>query len=158
METNIVALFVSALIPLVVGSIYYHKKVLGTSWMKVSGMTDEKIAKANMAVTFGATYLFAVMVAFVLSAMVIHQNGVASLFFEDFENPLYKQILEQKKDAFRTFGHGALHGFMASLFFALPVIGTNALFEQRGWKYIFIHWGYWAITLLLMGGVICVWR
>lgn len=158
METNFVALFVSAFIPMLVGSVYYHKKVVGTLWMKTSGMTDEKIAQGNIILIFGLTYFLALLVAFTLSSMVIHQNGLASLFFGDYDNPLFKQVLEQKGDAFRTFGHGAIHGFIAALFFALPIIGTNALFEQRGWKYILVHWGYWAITLVLMGGLICAWR
>jgi hypothetical protein len=41
------------------------------------------------------------------------------------------------------------------LFFALPVMGTNALFERKGFKYIAINVGYWTVTLALMGGVIC---
>ncbi|MEM1124806.1 MAG: DUF1761 domain-containing protein, partial [Bacteroidota bacterium] len=31
----------------------------------------------------------------------------------------------------------------------------NALFERRGWKYIWIHTGYWFITLALIGGLLC---
>jgi hypothetical protein len=41
------------------------------------------------------------------------------------------------------------------LFFALPVLGTNALFQHKGFKYIVINVGYWIITLALMGAVIC---
>ena len=62
-----------------------------------------------------------------------------------------------KGTAFRTFGHGALHGFFTGLFIVLPILGTNALFEQKGWKYVWINTGYWAITLMLMGGLICAW-
>ena len=42
-------------------------------------------------------------------------------------------------DAFRTFKHGALHGTIAGIFIALPIIGTNALFERKSAKYIFIN-------------------
>ncbi|MCB1147601.1 MAG: DUF1761 family protein, partial [Leptospiraceae bacterium] len=35
------------------------------------------------------------------------------------------------------------------------LMATAAMFERRGTKYIFINWGYWAITITLMGGVIC---
>jgi hypothetical protein len=56
---------------------------------------------------------------------------------------------------FRTFKHGALHGFITSLFIILPAIGTSALFEQKSWKYVAVHVGYWAICMALMGGVIC---
>ena len=56
---------------------------------------------------------------------------------------------------FRTFSHGALHGIILAIGIGLPVFGTNALFERRGGKYIFIHLGYWIITLALMGGLLC---
>ena len=58
---------------------------------------------------------------------------------------------------YRTFGHGAIHGFMTGLFFALPVVGVNALFERRSWKYTLIAGGYWIVTCLIMGGIICQW-
>jgi hypothetical protein len=37
----------------------------------------------------------------------------------------------------------------------LPLIGINSLFERKSFKYIFIHTGYWIISLALMGGVLC---
>lgn len=59
--------------------------------------------------------------------------------------------------AFRTFKHGVLHGVLAGIFIVLPVLGTNALFERKSAKYIFINSGYWIVTLGLMGGIICAW-
>jgi hypothetical protein len=44
---------------------------------------------------------------------------------------------------------------MTGLLLVLPVMGTNALFEGKGFKYIAINCGYWTITLALMGGIIC---
>ena len=35
------------------------------------------------------------------------------------------------------------------------VIGINALFERKGFKYIAINAGYWILCLGLMGGVLC---
>jgi hypothetical protein len=66
-------------------------------------------------------------------------------------------VLDEKGTAFRTFKHGAFHGFFGSMIFALPILGTNAMFEQKGWKYILVNMGYWAITLTVMGGVVCAW-
>lgn len=121
-------------------------------------MTEEKARNGNMAVIFGVSYLLSIMLAFMLSAIVIHQNGLFSLFADDPNNELYKQIADATQDKFRTFRHGALHGTIAGLFFALPILGTNALYEQKGWKYILINVGYWCITLALMGGLICAWK
>jgi len=55
----------------------------------------------------------------------------------------------------RTFTHGMVHGGMGTIFIAFPIIAINGLFERRSWKYILIHTGYWLISLVLMGGVIC---
>jgi hypothetical protein len=57
--------------------------------------------------------------------------------------------------AFRTFKHGALHGFIAGLLFILPVIGTNALYERRSFKYVLVTGGFWIVCLTVMGGIIC---
>jgi lysylphosphatidylglycerol synthetase-like protein (DUF2156 family) len=56
---------------------------------------------------------------------------------------------------FRTFKHGAFHGIIATIGLVLPIIGINALFERRGFKYIALHVGYWLVCLILMGGFIC---
>ncbi|MEY2924741.1 MAG: hypothetical protein RLZZ337_1289 [Bacteroidota bacterium] len=155
---NVVALLVAGIIPMIVGFIYYHKKVVGSAWMSVTGMTEEKARQGNMIVIFGVSYLLSVMLASILSTIVIHQNGLASLFAEDSANELFKQVAEATKDKYRTFKHGALHGFITGVFLAFPILGTNALYEQKGWKYIFINVGYWVITLTLMGGLLCAWQ
>lgn len=161
MPANFYMWFVAALIPIVIGAIYYHEKVFGASWMKVNGFSNKDMEGANMAVILGVSYLFSVFIAITLTGMVIHQNGVFQM--------MMPTVLESGSDAqkaftdlmsiyggnFRTFGHGVLHGVMAGLMFVLPVVGINALFERRGWKYIFIHTGYWVICLALMGGLLC---
>jgi len=58
-------------------------------------------------------------------------------------------------DRHRTFGHGAAHGLFAALAFAFPIITIKSLFERKSWKHIFISFGYWFITLVLMCGVAC---
>ena len=64
-------------------------------------------------------------------------------------------LLEKYGTTFRTFKHGAFHGTLAALFISLPIIGTNALFERKSFKYVAINVGYWMLTMALMGGVVC---
>lgn len=154
---------VAALIPMFTGFIWYNPKVMGTAWMHAADLTEEKLKNANMLLIMGMCYVFANMLAFVLMTLTIHQMGVQSVLMNEpgfneqsGEAFIYFQDFLAKYGAnFRTFKHGALHGFIAALFIALPLIGTNALFERKSWKYIWIHTAYWAITLLLMGGVVC---
>ncbi len=56
---------------------------------------------------------------------------------------------------FRTFKHGAFHGFLAGLFLATPILTVNALFERKKFKYIAINAGYWIVSFMIMGGVLC---
>lgn len=158
MQINFPVLLISALITMPMGFIWYHPRVFGSAWMKASGVTDEMIKSSNLLRILILTYLFTVMIAFVLQFMVIHQFSLYSVV-ADSTTPEAKAWLEssmaQYGDNFRTFRHGALHGFLCGLFFALPLVGVNALFERRSARYILIHGGYWILTLLLMGGIIC---
>ena len=71
--------------------------------------------------------------------------------------PSYTAFMADYGTAFRTFKHGALHRLISGLFFAFPMIAINGLFERKSWKYIFIHSGYWIVTLTIMDAIICGW-
>ena len=162
MHMNLVVLLIAAVVPMLVGFIWYNPKVFGNAWMQASGLTEDKIKDANMALIFGVTFVFSFLLATSLQMMVIHQFHIGSLFmgqpFEDASTEVgafYKTIMDKVGGNFRTFKHGALHGTLGGFFLALPLIGTNALFERKGFKYIAINSGYWIISMGLMGGVIC---
>ncbi len=163
MEFNFLIAALAALIPLVTGFIWYNPKVFGTSWMKASGLTEESLKGGNMAVIFILCYIFSFLIAVFMTTVVIHQFGLfqtlmndPELLVEGTETYQYAQdFMTNYGDNFRSFKHGALHGTMAGLFFVLPVLGTNAMFERKGFKYIAVNVGYWTVCLALMGGVIC---
>ena len=46
---------------------------------------------------------------------------------------------------------------MSGVFFVLPILGINAMFERKGWKYILINTGYWVVTLGIMGAIVSGW-
>lgn len=165
MGPNFMLLPAVALIPLLVGFIWYHPKVMGSAWMNETGMTEEKAQQGNMLVTFGMAYIFALFASFALQGMVNHQMGILQLFlgqdgFGEAGSEMtksYEAIIAIVGDRQLTFKHGAFHGAFYGIIIALPLLGTNALFEQKSWKYIFINVGYWTITLALMGGVLGQW-
>lgn len=157
MEINFIALLLSALSTLVVGFIWYHPKVFGTIWMNEAGVTEEQMKGSNMILIFGMSILYAFLISFILQFLVIHQSGAMCMIGGDPTKalPSFQAFMADYGTAFRTFKHGALHGFMTGLFFALPVIGVGALYERRSWKYVLIAGGYWVITCMIMGGIIC---
>ncbi|GAA4455975.1 DUF1761 domain-containing protein [Rurimicrobium arvi] len=167
MQINFIAVLAAALIPMIMGFIWYNPKVVGNAWMRESGMNEEKMKGANMAVIFSLSFVFSFMLALALQMLVIHQFHIGSLFAhhqQDLANPstetgaLYQTIMTRYGSEFRTFKHGAFHGILSSVFLVLPIIGINAMFERKSWKYVWIHLGYWAISFALMGGVLCAWK
>jgi hypothetical protein len=162
MEFNFLAVLVAALSSFVVGFIWYNPKVFGTIWMKEIGMTEEKAKTGNMAKIFGLTFLYSLMLAFIMPALTIHQMGAMGMIggpdFITTAKPSYAAFLADYGDAFRTYKHGALHGFISGIFIALPIIAINGLFEQKSWKYMLIQAGYWTIIMTIMGSIICGWK
>ncbi|MHC0446118.1 DUF1761 domain-containing protein [Flavobacterium sp. 3-218] len=159
MQINFIALFLAAIVSLVTGFIWYNPKVFGTIWMRENNLTPEELKKGNMLKIFGLTYIFSLMITMTLMSLTIHQSGAVGMVggppMLDSAKPSFAAFMTDYGMAYRTFKHGALHGFMSGLFFAFPLIGINGLFERKSWKYIFIHSGYWILTLTLMGGIIC---
>lgn len=159
MEINYFTFLVAALVTLVVGFVWYHPKVFGTVWMRENNFTQDDLRKGNMLKIFGFTYLFSVMIAMTLMWLTIHQSGAIGMVggppLIASAKPSFQAFMADYGTAYRTFKHGSLHGFMSGLFFALPVIGINGLFERKSWKYIFVHAGFWIISLTLMGGIVC---
>ena len=134
-NTNWLSLVLGALVPMIVGFIYYHKAVFGKAWMDSIGMTEEKAKQANMGLTFGIS----LVMAFILSFFLLGFNNSPG-----------------QEGQFDTFGHGAFHGAILAVFIVIPVFITNGLFEQKSWKNIFINIFYWVITLALIGGIVDV--
>lgn len=160
---NFPILALAAIVPLLVGFIWYHPKVFGTAWMQAAGVTPEQGKDVNMLKVFGLTFILSLMLAMVLQVMVVHQFSLYSVVADtvkpgDTTSPdgiWLKNALDTYGTKFRTFKHGTFHGFIAGLFLFLPIVGVNALFERKSAKYIFINTGFWTVCAMIMGGIIC---
>jgi len=160
---NWLAILGSGLVPMAVGALWYGP-LFGKLWMKEADMSLEKIQGANMAAIYGVALLFSMMFAVGLLPAVVHQMGVFSTL-EGLDvttpgsevNVYFMDFMSKYGSEFRTFKHGAFHGLLCGIFLFLPVLGTNALFERRSWKYILLNVGYWTISAMIMGGIISAW-
>jgi len=161
---NLLVTLGAALVPMVMGFLYYNPKLLGDAWSREAGMTEEKMKGGNMALIYGVSYVLSCLLAFSMAPMTIHQFGVMGMLESSMrpDSPtateateMFKSLMATYGTMHRHFGHGALHGAIAGIFFALPIMGTNALFERKSFKYIAINAGYWTLTLALMGGIVC---
>ncbi len=153
----------AAFIPLLVGSIWYNPKVFGKSWVKAAEITEERAQSGNVIKIFGLTYLFSILAAYMLTMLSVHQSGMIQLFLGDElmndanseAMKILTSLMENYGERHRTFGHGIIHGMEAGLFFGLPLIGINTLFERRPFMYAWIHIGFFMLCFGLMGGILC---
>jgi len=158
MNVNFLALLLAALSTLVVGFIWYNPRMFGNIWMKEAGLKEEDMNGSNMFKMLGLSFLYAFFISFIIQMLVIHQFGALGMVGGDpsIAKPSYADFMNDYGTAFRTFKHGALHGFMTGLFFAFPLIGTNALYERRSFKYVMVTGGFWMVCCMIMGGIICM--
>lgn len=163
MTLNLLICLLAALVPLVLGFLWYSPKVFGNAWMKEAGITEESMKGANMALIFGLTFVFSFLASIAITFMVIHQNHLYSILmneagFEQAGSEVQAMIdgfMAKYGSNFRTFKHGFAHGILSGLFLVFPLIGVNALFERKSFKYIAINAGFWTLCLAFMGGIIC---
>ena len=160
-----VAVLVATLVPVVLGMVWYSPIAFLKPWLKSVNMTEEQMKQSSMV----KMMIGSVIIAFFLSAtlaysgIIVHQLGLMSLFIAKFQAgdsgaiATYKQLVESLGMAHRSFGHGFFHGAMFGIFGLIPVVTSGAIYEQKGFKYVLIVGGYWAISSALMGGIISVW-
>lgn len=171
MEVNFLAMLVAALVPTLLGFIWYHPKVFGNTWMRATNIPEETLrSSGNMLVTMGLGFVFSFMLAFIMNLIAHHDAFVSGALFYVTNGTMdidpaseagkwFEHYKTNYSNSCRTFAHGSFHGaFIAGLFIALPVVATGALWEKRGFKYIAISAGYWVICMGLMGGIIAAWK
>ncbi|TYB78723.1 DUF1761 domain-containing protein [Bizionia myxarmorum] len=160
MDINFIAILVAAFVPVIMGYIWYNPRTFGAIWICEAGLTSEILKKGNLVKIVILTVVFSFIIAFVLQFYTIHQTGALGMIGGNSTDalPSYTAFMADYGTAFRTFKHGALHGFMAGAIFIFPVLAINALFERRSWKYVFINSGYWIVCTTIMGGIVCGWN
>lgn len=143
-EYNFLAIAAAALIPMVLGALYYGP-IFGKQWAESTGKTLKELEPNNMAVTYGLALLVAFILAFYLKTNIelTHKdvNDAGELVF----------------GSFHTFKHGALHGLMTGCLGIIPVVISLSLFHKMTAKNIILNVVFWLLALALMGGLVDAW-
>lgn len=162
MVPNFLVLVASAFIPFFIGYIWYHPNLFGgDNWKRTAELTDEKFNKAISPFKMILSVVLNLFLAFGIYNLAVHTSGVFGLVGAEVDlmnSGTAKAFLDEYGHNHRSFGHGMLHGFFPGvLSFVLPVIGYVAIFERKSTKYILVTLGFWTVSMILMGGVICKW-
>ena len=133
-NVNWLAVLAVAIVQMVVGFVWYSPMLFGNTWMKLSGrkMSDMEKQKANMPKMYGAMFLGALVLGFVLAHSVAYAGA--------------KTLLD-----------GALVGFWSWLGFIATASLASVLFDGKPFKLYLLNNGHYLVALLISGAVLAVW-
>jgi Protein of unknown function (DUF1761) len=131
MKINYLAVLVAATSTFVIGGMWYSPILFGSTWMREAGLSDAELRKRNMGAVFGTSFVLALIVAVNLAAFL---SGPPDLVW------------------------GATAGALAGVGWVAMAMGTTYLFEARSLKLYLIDAGYHAVTFIIMGAIIGIWK
>lgn len=134
---NYLAILVSAIVAMAVGFAWYGP-LFGTEWMKLVGMTREKMKKAQegMTTTYGISFGLSLLMAYTLAHFIWFTAPGSTTFLIGIKTAIW-----------------AWTGFVAT------IILTRYLYspEKKPIKLYIIDGGYNLVTLLVMGAILGAW-
>jgi hypothetical protein len=126
------AILVSAVVLWILGAFWFSPALFAKPWAAIVG---RPMGEKPKGVVHGmiSSFIGGFLAALVLDHLVIwgHADG---------------------------FLHGALLGFIAWLGFIAGVQYPQRIYEGRPFRYFAIVAGYWLIGLVLVGGILAIWR
>jgi hypothetical protein len=131
MASTILAIILAAAANMMIGMVWYSPLLFGNTWMKLMGLTIERIKQqsAQMNKTYMISFVGAIFEAAILRLLIGYLPFT---------------------DVFR----GMLLGFWLWLGMIAPVQLTEVLFGNKPVKLFFLNTGYQLVAILVMGGII----
>jgi len=129
---NHIAVFVCAVLSLVIGGLWYSPVLFQKAWQREAGITDEQMKTFNPLKVFGLTFLLSLLMSYNLAAFL----GAPGTDWK----------------------WGIAAGLLAGVgwvVFQMIIIG---LFEQRSFKYLLINSGYVTVYFAVIGFILGIWR
>ncbi|QQG38341.1 MAG: DUF1761 domain-containing protein [Candidatus Kaiserbacteria bacterium] len=130
-EVSLISLLASGIVSLLIGFAWYHPKVFGGIWMRLSNITPEsqERGKRRMPVSAGITFLASMVIAYVMSYFGIAWG-------------VYDPI-------------GAIElAFWIWIGFVAPTMLGTVLWEQKPFLLYVINVGFWFVALVAIAIVL----
>ena len=132
---NFWELIVASLSTFVVGFLWYGNFLFGKTWQKHAGLSDEDIAKGNMALIYTLAFILNFIVALFIS------------FFTEIAMMLGSSALL-----------AGLFAVLLCIGFVATSFGVNFLFSRKSMKLYLIDVGYMVVSFFIMGVIIGAWH
>ncbi|HUF02942.1 MAG TPA: DUF1761 domain-containing protein [Aridibacter sp.] len=129
---NHLAVFICALMSLVIGAFWWSPILFAKSWQKEVGLTDEQLNNASPLKTFGGSFVLAYIISYNL-AFFLGAPGT-------------------------TWQWGIIAGLLAGVGWVVTMFIIIGLFEQRSLKYLLINCGYITVYFAVIGFILGIWR
>jgi len=129
---NHLAVFVCAVLSLVVGGLWYSPLLFFKSWQAAAGLTDEQLKKSNPVKNYSLSFLLAYVISYNLA------------FFLG--------------DKATNWQWGLTAGLLAGAGWSASAFIMIGLFELRPLKYLLINSGYIVVYFALVGFILGLWR
>jgi len=132
---NFLAVIVAAFLANALGGLWYSPLMFQKKWMELLGIDAAKAEemKVGMGKAFAASLLSELVMSSMLAVIMVFLPGMSLL-------------------------NGMAAGLLVWMGFVLPTGGLNYLFQGKPFKLYIIDMGYHAAALMIMGGVLGMWR
>lgn len=117
-------ILIAGITGMAIGFVWYHPRVFGTLWMRLSGISPEQVSGGRRA-------QWATLLGFVASLIM------ASI--------LYFQVFTEE-GSLKMFAHAS----WLWVGFVVPVLLNSVLWERKSLKLYAINIGYWLVVMLAM--------
>ena len=105
--------------------------LFGQVWMRETGLTEDALARRNLAVVFGTSFLLSLVIALNLAAFLAGPPDVA---------------------------WGMAAGALAGAGWVATAMAITYLFVARSMKLFLVNAGYHVVTFVLMGAILGAWK
>lgn len=160
MGPNMIIIAATALIPMILGMLWYHESLFGTAWLKENGMTKDDMKANQKPLKFFLGFICNFLLAMGLFLFTVHEVAILGLVGGDEEllkTGTAAAFLAEYGGSFSRFSHGVVHGIVAAFAFAAPFLGHKCLWAGKSFKAFLLDWGFWLVCMILMAGVIAQW-
>lgn len=127
MELNYTAVILAAVINMVLGYVWYARKVFGNAWMADLGKKSMELKNPGQG--YALMVLASLVIAYTLAKLVGYADAVG-------------------------FGEGMMLGLLAGVGLVATTEAANCLYEGRPSRLFLINAGYPVVSFALMAGVI----